>query len=98
MYKFIDIIILVKYVVQRVNIILLMTLQGILVEKGITSKFEIRERLVLRLLMGSIPRSGVKCGLSLLVLFSAPRGFPSPQKPKFDLIVLIVNLIYSIPN
>ena len=58
MYKFIDIIILVKYVVQRVNIILLMTLQGILVEKGITSKFEIRERLVLRLLTGSIPRSG----------------------------------------
>ena len=75
MYKFIDIIILVKYVVQRVNIILLMTLQGILVEKGITSKFEIRERLVLRLLTGSIPISGVKCGLSLLVLFSAPRDF-----------------------
>ena len=24
---------------------------------------------------GSIPRSGVQCGLSLLVLFSAPRGF-----------------------
>ena len=24
---------------------------------------------------GSIPRSGVKCGLSLLVLCSAPRGF-----------------------
>ena len=24
---------------------------------------------------GLIPRSGVKCGLSLLVLFSAPRGF-----------------------
>ena len=24
---------------------------------------------------GSIPRSGVKCGLSLLLLFSAPRGF-----------------------
>ena len=24
---------------------------------------------------GSIPRSGVKCGLSLLVLYSAPRGF-----------------------
>ena len=75
MYKFIDIIILVTYVVQRVNIILLMTLQGILVEKVITSKFEIRERLVLRLLTGSIPRSGVKCGLSLLVLFSAPRAF-----------------------
>ena len=25
--------------------------------------------------LGSIPRSGVKCGLSLLVFFSAPRGF-----------------------
>ena len=25
--------------------------------------------------LGSIPRSGVICGLSLLVLFSAPRGF-----------------------
>ena len=54
---------------------------------------------------GSIPRSGVKCGLSLLVLFSAPRGFspgtpvsPLLKKPKFDLIVLIVNLIYSVPN
>ena len=45
---------------------------------------------------GSIPRSGVICGLSLLVLWSAPRGFLwvlrftlSPQKPAF---VLIVNL------
>jgi len=56
---------------------------------------------------GSIPRSGIKCGLSLLVLFSAPRGFLrvlrfplSQKKPKFefDLIVLIVNLIYSVPN
>ena len=43
---------------------------------------------------GSIPRSGVICGLSLLVLYSAPRGFssgtpvfPSPQKPTFDLII-----------
>ena len=42
---------------------------------------------------GSIPRLGVKCGLSLLVLCSAPRGFspgtpvfPSPLKPTFDLI------------
>ena len=42
---------------------------------------------------GSIPRPGVICGLSLLVLYSAPRGFspgtpvlPSPQKPTFDLI------------
>ena len=40
----------------------------------------------------SIPRPSVICGLSLLVLHSAPRGFspgtpvfPSPQKPKFDL-------------
>ena len=39
---------------------------------------------------GSIPRPGVICGLSLLVLYSAPRGcspgtpvFPSPQKPTF---------------
>ena len=47
---------------------------------------------------GSIPRSGVKCGLSLLVLYSAPRGFLrvlrlplSSKNHKFDLIVLIVN-------
>ena len=31
---------------------------------------------------GSIPRLGVICGLSLLVLFSAPRGF-SPGTPVF---------------
>ena len=42
---------------------------------------------------GSIHGSDVLCGLSLLVLFSAPRGFfpgtpvfPSHQKPTFDLI------------
>ena len=42
---------------------------------------------------GSIPGSDVICGLSLLVLYSAPRGFspgtpvfPSHQKPTFDLI------------
>ena len=42
---------------------------------------------------GSIPGVGVICGLSLLVLYSAPRGFslgtpvfPSLQKPAFDLI------------
>ena len=42
---------------------------------------------------GSIPGPGAICGLSLLVLYSAPRGFspgtpvfPSPQKPTFDLI------------
>ena len=42
---------------------------------------------------GSIPRLGVICGLSLLVFYSAPRGFspgtpvfPPPQKPSFDLI------------
>ena len=45
---------------------------------------------------GSIPGPGVICGLSLLVLYSAPRGFspgtpvfPSPQKPTFDLICFI---------
>ena len=45
---------------------------------------------------GSISGPGVICGLSLLVLYSAPRGFspgtpvfPSPQKPTFDLIDLI---------
>ena len=42
---------------------------------------------------GSIPGLGVISGLSLLVLYSAPRGFspgspvfPSLQKPTFDLI------------
>ena len=45
---------------------------------------------------GSIPGPGIICGLSLLVLYSAPRGFspgtpvfPSPQKPTFDLIWFI---------
>ena len=31
-------------------------------------------------------------------VFSGNFGFSSPQKPKFDLIVLIVNLSYSVPN
>ena len=42
---------------------------------------------------GSIPGLGIICGLSLLVLYSAPRGFSpgtpvflSPLKPTFDLI------------
>ena len=42
---------------------------------------------------GSISALGVKCGLSLLVLYSPMRGFspgtpvfPSHQKPTFDLI------------
>ena len=59
---------------------------------------------------GSIPVPSVICGLSLLVLYSAPRGFspgtpvfPSPQKPTFELIYLIylidlIYLIYSVPN
>ena len=41
---------------------------------------------------GSIPGPGAICGLSLSVLYSAPRGFspgtpvfPSLQKPTFDL-------------
>ena len=44
---------------------------------------------------GSIPRPGVISGPSLLVLYSALRGFspctpvfPSPQKPTFDLFDL----------
>ena len=52
---------------------------------------------------GSIPGSDVICGLSLLVLYSAPRGFspgtpvfPSHQKPTFDLIC--VDLISCLPN
>ena len=46
---------------------------------------------------GSIPRLGVICGLSLLVLFSAPRGFSpaspvftSPQKLTFDVILALL--------
>ena len=56
---------------------------------------------------GSIPGPGVICGLSLLVLYSAPRGFSSgysgfPLSSKgniclFDLLDLIY-LIYSLPN
>ena len=49
---------------------------------------------------GSIPGPGAICGLSLLVLYSAPRGFspgtpvfPSPQKPTFDLINFLIDLI-----
>ena len=45
------------------------------------------------------------CGLSLLVLYSALRGFspgtpvfPSPQKPTFDLIALIVNVSLQCPQ
>ena len=48
---------------------------------------------------GSIPALGVICGLSLLVLYFAPRGFspgtpvfPSPQKPTFDLIESLFDL------
>ena len=44
-------------------------------------------------LPGSFPRLNVISGLSLLVLYSAPRGFslgtlvfPFPQKPTFDMI------------
>ena len=52
---------------------------------------------------GSIPRLNVTCGLSLLVLYSAPRGFspgtpvfPSPQNTTFDLIcVHLLMPIYS---
>ena len=51
-----------------------------------------------------IPRFGVICGLSWLVLYSAPRGFslgplvlPPPQKPTFHLIRInsLKILVYS---
>ena len=52
---------------------------------------------------GSIPGSDAICGLSLLVLYSAPRDFspgspvfPSHQKLTFDLIC--VDLISCLPN
>ena len=57
--------------------------------------------------MGPIPRLGVICGLSLLVLYSAPRGFspdtpvfPSPLKPMFDWIYVdwLLISIDSVPN
>ena len=53
---------------------------------------------------GSTPSSGVKCGLSLLVLCSAPRGFlrvlpfPLSTKTKISLVVLMVNFSYSVRN
>ena len=59
---------------------------------------------------GLIPGPSVICGLSLVVLYSAPRGFalgtpvfPTPRKPTFDLIYMIylfdlIYLIYSLPN
>ena len=54
---------------------------------------------------GSIPRSGVICGLSLLVLFSAPRGFlralrfPLTSKDHhLTWFVLIVNLSLQCPQ
>ena len=51
---------------------------------------------------GSIPRLGVTCGLSLLVLYSAPRGFlrvlrfPLPQNLTW--FVLIVNFTLHCPQ
>ena len=49
---------------------------------------------------GLIPRFGVICGLSLLVFYSALRGFPlGIQKPTFDLIcIYLLILVYSVPN
>ena len=58
---------------------------------------------------GSIPRSGVIRGLSLLVLYSAPRGFspgtpgfPSPQKPYaliwFDFIYARPHKLFSLKH
>ena len=55
---------------------------------------------------GSIPRLGVICGLSLLVLYSSPRGFspgipvfPSPKKATLNLIcVNLLISVYRVPN
>ena len=53
---------------------------------------------------GSIPRLGVICGLSLLVLYSAPRGFlrvlrfPLSSKTNIWLVVLIVNFTLQCPQ
>ena len=53
---------------------------------------------------GLIPRLGVICGLSLLVLYSVPRGFsrysgfPSPQKPTFNLICVNCNFSLQCPQ
>ena len=53
---------------------------------------------------GAIPRLSVICDLSLLVLYSALRGFSpgtpvfsSPQKPTFD-FVLMVNFSLQCPQ
>ena len=54
---------------------------------------------------GSIPRLGVTCGLTLLLLFSAlscfspgTPVFPSPQKPTFDKIWFVLITICYVPN
>ena len=54
--------------------------------------------------VGSIPRLGVICGLSLLVLYSAPRGFlrvlrfPLSSKTNIWLVVFIVNFTLQCPQ
>ena len=54
---------------------------------------------------GSIPRLGVICGLSLLVLFSSPRGFlrvlrfsPLLKKQRLTLFTFIVNFSLQCPQ
>ena len=56
--------------------------------------------------LGSILSLGFICGLSLLALYSATRGFfpgsllfLSPQKPTFDVICVNLSIsVYSVPN
>ena len=50
---------------------------------------------------GSIPRLGFMCEMSLLVLYSAPRGFSPrslvflfPRKPSHELIFVVFKLIW----
>ena len=53
---------------------------------------------------GSIPRLGVIYGLSLLVLYSAPRGFlrvlrfPLSSRTNISIVVLIVNFTLQCPQ
>ena len=56
-----------------------------------------------RCVPGSIPGLDVISGLSLLVLYFAPRGFspgtlvfPSLQKPTFDLIWFVLSIVKNL--
>ena len=56
--------------------------QVTLLAKGCRDGAVVRALASHQCVLGSIPRLGIMCGLSLLVLYSAPRGF-SPDTPVF---------------